>query len=465
MRLSPFEQRWLAEALRRHEASHGALNDAALLPELTKPADDEARILRRAERLAPQVWPNSVQAMRSWQARTRWVIIIMSLMAVFSGWLSATGLISAGAYLAEGRVVNIILLLFALLLVPALSFVVWLVFVFWPGSSGQTLLGTLAVWMQQKLLKPASPVAELGLAWLSLLGRGRLLGHGMASLSHLLWLLALSASILGLLFMLATQRHVFVWETTILPGQWFVHFVHTLGQLPALFGFALPTSDMIEHSGSLGAQDEATRHAWAGWLIGCIVVYGLVPRLLAFTLSFVLWQRGMRRLKLDLHQPGFALLRARLQQASQALGVVDAAPATLPQSIRIPSHVFGDSPVLVGFELGDDLRWPPDNVHGCTVYPRIDSRQERQQVLDALQTHPASSLLIVIDSRLTPDRGSLNFVNQLAAHSTHSFIWLLQAQARTPLWREALRHAGWADDALLDDAQAQRWLEQSPCAR
>ncbi|MDD2892857.1 MAG: DUF2868 domain-containing protein, partial [Halothiobacillaceae bacterium] len=324
--------------------------------------------------------------------------------------------------------------------------------------------GAARPWLQRHLPGQSLERLHLGQALLSLLGHHRLLRWGMGSLSHGLWLLALAAAVLGLLLMLATQRHVFVWETTILPGSVFVEFVTLLGKLPALLGFATPSPEIILASGSSHTtQSELARHAWASWLIGCMLLYGLLPRLLALALSFGLWKHGLAKLRLDLQQPGYAMLRARLHQDSQALGVVDPAPAALPSSKlhAWSAHAASDGarPALVGFELGDDLPWPPSNAGQFNIFPRIESREERQRLLDALNAAPPGSLLIAVDSRLSPDRGSLSFINQLAQHSATALVWLVRDHERSALWRSSLHAAGWPNDALLDDASAHLWLQ------
>ena len=459
---STFERRWLAETLRRYEAEHGVSDDSALLPTLNT-GDTEQRIVQRAEHLIRAQHSHWINALHTWQSQTRWVIVLLGILALLSGFFSATSLINAGTQGVDGRSVNVVWMLLALLFVPVFSLLLWLGLTLIQGGSGQTPLGKLALWLQRHLPGQTPERLRLGQALLGLLSHHRLLGSAMSSLSHALWLLTLLAVILGLLLMLATQRHVFVWETTILQGNMFVDFVTALGSLPALLGFATPSMDMILASGnSQNTQTELARHAWASWLVGCVAVYGFLPRLVAFAFSFGMLRYGLGRLRLDMKQPGYAMLRVRLHQDSQALGVIDPAPATLPSSRLHPSNAHALDPhlhpTLVAFELGDDIPWPPANAAGLHVFPRTDSRTERQQLLDALQVAPPESLLIAIDSRLSPDRGSLGFIHQLAQHSPTPLVWLMQDHERSALWRDSLRKAGWPNDALLDDAAANIWL-------
>jgi len=466
--LTPFEQRWLAETLRLHEAEHGAFDDTAFLPALQyASSDEESRILLRTERVVQTQRPSWIDDMRAWQTQARVLIGILAALAVLSGFLSAVGLLNSGGYGSEGRVVNVVWMFGALLGVPLLSLLAWLLLLVLPGGHGKTLLGQLGFWLQRHLPGQSPARLHVGHSLFSLLNHHRLLRWGMGSLTHLLWLLALVAAVLGLLVMLATQRHLFVWETTILPGAMFVDFVTQAGVLPTYFGFVTPSPEMILASGSSHVtQSDAARHAWAAWLIGCVIVYGVLPRLLALIVSFWQWKQGLAKLHLDLQQPGYAMLRARLHVDTQNIGIIDPAPAALhaPSFHPWPAHeqIQGARPALVGLELGTDIAWPPAGSEKFMVYPRIESRAERQRLLASLQTTPPPSLMIAVDTRLSPDRGSLHVINQWAQHSATPLVWLMQPSGaqneRSSVWRDSLLESGWPQDALLDDANAQIWL-------
>ncbi|HFK2116932.1 TPA: DUF2868 domain-containing protein, partial [Pseudomonas aeruginosa] len=159
-----------------------------------------------------------------------------------------------------------------------------------------------------------------------LLGRRRLARWGLGALVHGLWLLGLLTALAMLLGLLATRRYGFVWETTILGSDTFIALTQALGALPALLGFPLPDAELIRASGDAALASEAARHAWAGWLVGVLLVYGVLPRALLGLLCLWRWKRGLAHLDLDLDDPGYSLLRERLMPASERLGVSDAAP-------------------------------------------------------------------------------------------------------------------------------------------
>ena len=61
-------------------------------------------------------------------------------------------------------------------------------------------------------------------------------------------------------------------------------------------------------------------------------------------------------------------------------------------------------PVLLALELPTDLPWPPATTPaGIQIAGRLDTREERRRILDALADAAASRLLIACDARQTPD--------------------------------------------------------------
>ena len=216
---------------------------------------------------------------------------------------------------------------------------------------------------------------------------------GLGVLVHGLWALAMLAALASLLLLLATRRYGFVWETTILGGDTFIALTQAIGALPALLGFSLPDIEVIRASGDAAIASEVARQSWAGWLVGVLLVYGLLPRLLLALLCLWRWQSGKGALRLDLELPGYGLLRQRLQPDSERLGICDLAPAALHQpqgwSYTIDCSrggCAGDALVPFGSSRAcgdprpawlrrDDLRHPgahrPRLQHGGGLRPRL----------------------------------------------------------------------------------------------
>ncbi|MDX9836243.1 MAG: DUF2868 domain-containing protein [Azoarcus sp.] len=460
--LSKLEHRWLAELVRRHESRHGRLEDAVELAEARRaPPDLETRICRRAELLSTREgWRDAIVR---WHGRARLTLAFACVLALVLG----TG--TAAAVLGDGsRPVNVVWALGGLLGVHLFSLLLWLFGTLVAGrgrTRGGSALGT--VWLRLVSVFDRSPAAaELPLALGGLLARGRLASWGLGAVSHLLWFLALVGAAAGLLGLLAVRRYGFVWETTILPGDAFVSLTTVLGVLPGQLGFPVPDAAQVIASGDAVMAGEVGRRAWSGWLLGCVLVYGVLPRVLLTLLCAQAWRRGVSRLALDLSLPDYARLRPRLLPDSERIGVSDPAPERVQRPGR-RGHTAAEAgtAVIVALELGTDLPWPPV---GCAVLAvdggRLDSRDQRRAAIARFGAAPPARLLIAIDPRLTPDRGTLGLVAELADYAGETRVWALPVpdgtSGRLGLWQDGLSGLELDEGALMaDQDQVLAWLE------
>ncbi|MNZ76857.1 putative membrane protein [compost metagenome] len=235
-----------------------------------------------------------------------------------------------------------------------------------------------------------------------------------------------------------------------------------LGALPALLGFSVPTVEMIRASGDAALNIESARQAWAGWLVGVVLVYGVVPRLLLALFCLWRWTSSRAGLHLDLSLPGYAQLRERLMPSSERLGVNDAAPEQLHPVNGGASALDSDGALLVAIELDDQRPWPPQlpgNVKDAGI---LDSRESRHKLLEQLTRFPPARLAIACDPRRSPDRGSLALIAELARCASATRVWLLQAPAGQALdaerlgdWHEALQQL----QLPVAECAPMNWLE------
>ncbi len=342
---------WLTEAVRLREEQAGPLEDSeAVRQALAQGGSLPRRILTRAHWLGRR--EGLLDALRTWRQGSRLALALLLVLALASG----AGL--AFAALGDGqRPVNVFWALASLLGLHLLTLLGWALGLL-AGGEAAGALGRLWLWLSGKLARDAR-AAHLAPALLVLLGRRRLARWGLGALVHGLWLLGLLTALAMLLGLLATRRYGFVWETTILGSDTFIALTQALGALPALLGFPLPDAELIRASGDAALASEAARHAWAGWLVGVLLVYGVLPRALLGLLCLWRWKRGLAHLDLDLDDPGYSLLRERLMPASERLGVSDAAPDWLPEPQGGQSGQEAAGAVLVAVELDDRRPWPP----------------------------------------------------------------------------------------------------------
>ncbi|MDF9618271.1 DUF2868 domain-containing protein [Pseudomonas entomophila] len=437
---TPLDRRWLTEAVRLREEHAGPLEDQEANRRARQQGGDlAARIETRALWLAER--DGMASALRHWKQGARLALLALMLFAVLSG--AGLGL----AALGDGqRPVNVFWALGSLLGLNLLLLFGWALG-FFAGEQGAAL-GRLWLWLSERFARDAK-AAQLAPALLVLLQRQRLNRWLLGLLVHGLWVLAMVAALGMLLTLLATRRYGFVWETTLLAAEPFISLTQALGALPSLLGFGVPDEAMIRASGATLPSLDLARQAWASWLLGVVLVYGLLPRLTLAALCLWRWRQGRERLSLDLNLPGYAQLRDALMPRSERIDVQDAAPDTLPRFEAGQLESGSSGALLVGLELDDQRPWPPTLPKAVTDAGVLDSRESRNKLLEQLNRFPPARLAIACDPRRSPDRGSLALLAELARNAGATRIWLLQAQpgqaldaARLGDWHEALDRLG-----------------------
>jgi len=457
--LAPLDRLWLTEAVRLREEQAGPLDDAEANRQARAQGGDlPTLITHRALWLARR--DGLIEALRHWRQGAKLAGIALVLLALFTG----AGL--ALAALGDGvRPVNVFWALGSLLGLNLLTLLGWLLGFFLAGDSAAAL-GRLWLWLSQKLARDARAV-QLAPALLTLLDQRRLgrwlLGFGV----HGLWLVAMSSALLTLLALLATRRYGFVWETTILRDATFINLTQALGVLPSWLGFSVPDIEQIRASGALDSSAlagsaDTVRQSWAGWLVGVVLVYGLLPRLLLALLCLWRWRRGRAQLRLDLQLPAYRLLRERLQPSTERLGINDAAPPQLHAPSAGAQLDGSEGAVLVGIELDQSHAWPPKLPKSVADAGVLDDREQRRRLLEQLTRFPPQRLAIACDPRRSPDRGTLALIGELSRCAAQSRVWLLQPPVGESLdsnrlqdWRQALdglglTHAGSAPMTWLE---------------
>ncbi|MCP1485619.1 hypothetical protein J3D48_001932 [Pseudomonas fluorescens] len=450
--LTPLQNLWLTETVRLREEHAGPLDDLeANRLARTAGGDLPGRIQRRALWLAER--DGLTNALRHWLQGARLALVLLMIFAVLSG----AGL----AFAALGQTpVNVFWALGSLLGLNLILLLSWLLGLIFAGEHGATL-GRLWLWLSEKMARDPK-AAQLAPALLLMLQRKKLNRWALGSLVNGLWLLAMFSALILLLTLMATRRYGFVWETTILSADTFINVTHALGYLPSLLGFNVPTVEMIRASGDGALDIESARQAWATWLVGVLVVYGVLPRLLLTLLCFWRWNSGKAALRLDLNLPGYAQLRERLMPTSERLGVNDPEPAQLHRVESSVGELVSEGALLVAIELDEQRPWPPALPKNVSDAGILDSRESRHKLLEQLSRFPPARLAIACDPRRSPDRGSLALIAELARSAGETRVWLLQAPPGEALdaerlgdWHIALQQL----DLKFADCAPLNWLE------
>ncbi|MDO7895785.1 DUF2868 domain-containing protein [Pseudomonas citrulli] len=451
--MTKLQELWLTEAIRLREEHAGPLEDQEA-NRLARAAGGElsTRIRYRARWLAER--DGLVLALRHWLQGARLALVVLAVLAVVSG--AGLGL----AALGDGQTpVNVFWAVGSLLGLNLVLLIGWALGLAFAGGQ-DAVLGRVWLWLSEKLARDARAV-QLAPALLLLLQRKRLNRWVLGALVNGAWLVAMASALVIVLMLLATRRYGFVWETTLLGSETFIALTRGLGALPALLGFNVPTVEMIRASGNGALDFDSARQAWATWLVGVVLVYGVLPRLGLALLCLWRWRRGRAGLDLDLNLPGYAQLRERLMPSSERLGINDAAPAQLHRVESPVSTMESDGALLVAIEL-DERPWPPklpDSVKNAGI---LDSRESRHKLLEQLSRFPPARLAIACDPRRSPDRGSLALIAELARSASATRVWLLQAPPGEALdaerlgdWHSALQQL----QLPFADCAPMSWLE------
>ena len=433
--------RLLAEAVRCLETAPGAADGSAGAPAAADAALEtaravagpvEAKIVARAGLLpAAEPLKREISHLRG---LLRGVAMAGLAVAAVAGAATARTAFAG----ADGTVVNVFWLLASLLALNLLSFALWLaLIVAAPRSTSGGVLGSALVWLWRRAADRfgagahrTAAATALGARW----GGGRTGPWVVSGLSHALWSAYLLGALAMTLILLGAQHYTFVWETTILDAAFYVALTDALAALPAAIGIAVPDEAAVLAAQWPGSAEAGQEVLWSSLLIAAIVLYGLLPRVLALLASAGLVWRAAA-VPLDVGQPYYAQLAARLSPLVGATRIVDddagdtARPAAVPDLDDLPTPPPPGPVYLLGWEIdAPDAGWPPPGTPaGVHDLGRRDGRAELEQAVAALgEGHGTPARVVVVaDLRQTPDRGVTAALAALAAVAPGRLVVLL----------------------------------------
>ncbi len=436
----------LAETIRLMEEA-GALDDAGeMVLAHARERNEQDRILERARLLARRLG-----LLDDW-ARLKTGLWIAAGVLVLLAYLLAGGLLTR--VLGSGQTVNAAFAFLAMLGVPSLALLVWLLWALGSAMSGQ---GTAPWSLGQPMLALAARMPWLRGPHSLALMRGanaalrqqRLSLWVFGAISHALWAMAFALALFTLLVLFSFQAYQLTWETTILDPAFFDGFLRVTSWLPRALGFPVPAQAVV-HATPSAVDSQAI--AW--WLLSSALLYGLLPRLIALVVCAAVWRRRSQRLGIDTRDPYFRQLATRFASMASA-SVVDAehaAPGEHTPVFRPRTPGQAAPTVLIGFELPDNLRWPPEalSAQADHVHTIRGTMTERLGLLTALAAAPGVRALVVCSAAASPDRGTARFLRQVCAEAVDCALLPLGNDPASA----ADRPQRWADWLIASDLQA-----------
>lgn len=341
------------------------------------------------------------------------------IIAVILGGLAASQAVS------ESSTLNIYWLLAVLLGFNLISLLLWISGIalnLQNLSSG--VVAQLASWLPYRYKHDPTIASSASQAWWESCLTGKVGKWRISVLTHQLWLTYLTAGLVLLILLMLAKQYNFIWGTTLLPDSTLPKLTQILGSPLEAVGLKIPDNPQTVAS-RIGAdkQDVETRMAWATFLIGTLMVYGIFPRLLLLGLSWAMQKWSEYRFKLDLYLPYYIELRQRLMGRDVKAEVIDADPqagikpadiARPPDNVSIPANAQA-----FGIELDSTTPWPEQVM--CRL--NIIDHESHDSAIVLISKMKAPVLLGVAAHRL-PDRGVQRMIKELV-DSSNTKPWLI----------------------------------------
>ena len=414
--LSPQDQ--LTELVRTLETQqHVFATDPLLITE--KLQGEDGKPIQKLHRRASRIDSNGalVRVLSKIDGRIKGIMAVMSVVWCLSGFL---GLFT----LLQTNVVNFFYVLVCLLGFHTIMLLGWLVMtVMNQGKQSSNWFANFVspsylIRGQDDVTKAAVDLYERqlqhsGMRWY------------LGQFSHQLWLATLTGMLLAIIFLLIVRQYSFSWESTLLSDQALITLTQLLGWLPSMVGFNVPNSTAIVQSRLVtDAMPLAVARQWAGLLVGSLLMYGIVPRAIAWAFCALMFRR--KKMRLDIKQPYYQKILDFWQRQ-----VVDADDFNNEASIPVaPKAQISAGKKLVAlleypseqdnwwqFALNTDMNINSD----IENFGIIDDRDDIARLKTYLDNHPVQ-VLLGIHSKALPDRGTLRKLDQIARHAKDGLI-------------------------------------------
>ena len=430
--LSPQDQ--LTELVRTLETQqHVFATDPLLITE--KLQGEDGKPIQKLHRRASRIDSNGALArvLGKIDGRIKGIMLVMSVLWCISGFL---GLFT----LLQTNVVNFFYVLVCLLGFHTIMLLGWLVMTL--INQGKQSSNWFASFVSPSyLIRGKDDVTKAAVD----LYERQLQHSGMrwylGRFSHQLWLATLTGMLLAIIFLLIVRQYSFSWESTLLSDQALITLTQILGWLPSKVGFTVPDSAAIVQSRLVtDAMPLSMARQWAGLLVGSLLMYGIVPRAIAWAFCALMFRR--KKMRLDIKQPYYQKILSFWQRHVVDEDDFKAAPAPVAPKATVST---GKKLVaLLEYPSQQDNWWQSglsadmsshsnninSNISNVENFGIVDDRDDMDRLTTYLDSHPVQ-VLLGIHSKALPDRGTLRKLDRIAEHAADGLIVQLLGDANT----------------------------------
>lgn len=409
------KQDQLTELVRKLETNnHVFATDPLLITERLQ--DEQATPLQKIHRRAERIDSNRALAgtLNKIDGRIKGIILIMSILWCVSGFLGLFALL-------QSNVVNFFYVLVCLLGFHTLMLVGWLIFtVINRGSQSPSIITSFI--SPKTLIRGKDDVTQAAVE----LYDEQLQHTGMrwylSRFSHQLWLATLTGMLFAIIFLLIVRQYSFSWESTLLSDQALMTLTHWLGWLPSMVGFNVPDADAVVQSRLVtDVMPLSIARQWASLLVGSLLMYGIVPRAIAWAFCAVMFNR--KKMKLDLSLPYYQKIisfwqRKVVDEDDFIEKVQPVAPkAKVTQGNKLVALLEYKHPNPTWYHAAGEafITQPPED------FGVLDDREDMDRMLEYLATHDVQ-VLLGIHGKALPDRGTMRKLDKLATHAKQGVI-------------------------------------------
>lgn len=422
------------------ETEHPFAYDAEdVYPDLSEHSDFEDRLWQRAKHLIDSHALSPALA-RAARLSHYAMIIALIVAALFGG-------VGIAYAVTDSFTINIYWLLLVLLGFNLVSMLLWLT-----GISLNMrgliagVLARLTSWLPGHLKSKSSASQaenQADRAWLTCNFSGAVGKWQFSKITHQLWLVYLFAGLAFLVLMLMVRQYDFVWGTTLLSDSIFIKLTDILSAPLQVLGFATPSAEQVQDT-RVGLAQTLTvehRYRWAQFLLGTLLCFGIIPRILLLIWSVLMSAYARRHFTLDYYLPYYISLRQQLMPLASHGQIIDAdnSPPVISETLAKTSsvapvpHKLPDETLWVAVELGVNISWPPVSISAAKNLGQVVDRVSLESILQQLQSKNHPVVAVAVSSARPPDRGVQRVITSLMSSSDQRWLVLLQGHEDEPV--------------------------------